>query len=255
MNQSIFVSVIMNCHNSEKYLKDAINSVYKQTYINWEIIFLDNYSTDKSYKITQAYDKKLKYFKTEKYEPLYKARNIALEKCSGDLICFLDCDDVWFEDKLERQVNEHKSGNLFTFGGSKLVDVNFNKLEKQNLLINKKKKVTTNELIFRNFISIGCVAVDSKLIKSIKFDPYYELLGDFDLWIRLSIICNPINIPFYLEYSRQHDENISKKFKDLWIVERRYFYKKFLSRFSPFSYPSIIKYIFYAEMKGIFKRS
>ena len=59
MNQSIFVSVIMNCHNSEKYLKDAINSVYKQTYINWEIIFLDNYSTDKSYKITQAYDKKL----------------------------------------------------------------------------------------------------------------------------------------------------------------------------------------------------
>ena len=254
MDQSTLVSVIMNCHNSDKYLVEAIDSVYEQTYNNWEIIFLDNFSTDNSYKITKLYDNKLKYFKTKKYESLYKARNIALEKCNGDIICFLDCDDIWFKDKLERQVNEYKSGNLFSFGGSKRIDVNCNPFKKQNI-IKKKRKVTTNELIFRNFISIGCVAVDSKLIKSLRFDPYYELLGDFDLWIRLSLICNPINMEGYLEYSRQHENNISKKYKNLWLIERRYFYRKFLSNYSPFSYPSVMKYIFYAEFKGIFKRT
>ena len=99
MDQSILVSVIMNCHNSDSYLREAIDSIYNQTYKNWEIIFLDNCSSDNSYKITQTYDKKLKYFKTEKYESLYMARNIALEKCNGDLICFLDCDDIWFKNK------------------------------------------------------------------------------------------------------------------------------------------------------------
>ena len=134
------------------------------------------------------------------------------------------------------------------------MDVNCNPFKNQNI-IKKKRKVTTNELIFRNFISIGCVAVDSKLIKSLRFDPYYELLGDFDLWIRLSLICSPVNMEGYLEYSRQHENNISKKYKNLWLVERRYFYRKFLSNYSPFSYPSVIKYIFYAELKGIFKRT
>ena len=57
----------------------------------------------------------------------------------------------------------------------------------------------------------------------------------------------------YLEYSRQHENNISKKYKNLWLVERRYFYRKFLSNYSPFSYPSVIKYIFYAELKEFLK--
>ena len=138
MDQSILVSVIMNCHNSDKYLVEAIDSIYEQTYNNWEIIFLDNFSTDNSYKITKLYDNKLKYFKTKKYESLYKARNIALEKCNGDIICFLDCDDIWFKDKLERQVNEYKLGNLFSFGGSKRMDVNCNPFKNQNII--KKKK-------------------------------------------------------------------------------------------------------------------
>ena len=132
------------------------------------------------------------------------------------------------------------------------MDVNCNLFKKQNI-IKKKRKIITNELIFRNFISIGCVAVDSKLIKLL--DLIHIMNTDFDLWIRLSLICNPVNMEGFLEYSRQHENNISKKYKNLWLVERRYFYRKFLSNYSPFSYPSVIKYIFYAELKGIFKRT
>ena len=59
------VSVIMNCYNGEKYLHKAINSVYAQTFENWEIIFWDNASTDSSAEIARSYDGKIRYFYTE----------------------------------------------------------------------------------------------------------------------------------------------------------------------------------------------
>ena len=100
------VSVIMNCYNGEKYLREAIDSVYAQTYKNWEIIFWDNASTDTSAEITNTYDSKLRYFKGEKTIALGAARNKALEKCSGEYISFLDVDDMWIEEKLELQVQK-----------------------------------------------------------------------------------------------------------------------------------------------------
>ena len=60
------VSVLMNCYNGEKYLREAIDSVYAQTYPDWEIIFIDNVSTDNSALIAKSYDSRLRYYKTEK---------------------------------------------------------------------------------------------------------------------------------------------------------------------------------------------
>ena len=62
MHDTPFVSVIINCYNSEKFLREAIDSVYSQTYKNWEIIFWDNQSTDESAKIAKSYDEKIIYF-------------------------------------------------------------------------------------------------------------------------------------------------------------------------------------------------
>ena len=60
-----FVSIIINCYNSDEYLTEAINSIFSQTFTNWEIIFWDNNSTDKSARIAKSYGDKLKYFKSE----------------------------------------------------------------------------------------------------------------------------------------------------------------------------------------------
>jgi len=100
------ISVIMNCYNGEKYLKDAIDSVISQTYKNWEIIFWDNQSNDESSKIFKNYkDDRLKYYYAESHtEILYKARNFALKKAIGDYIAFLDTDDWWLPEKLEKQI-------------------------------------------------------------------------------------------------------------------------------------------------------
>ena len=96
------VSVIMNCHNGDKYLKKSISSILKQSYKKWELIFFDNQSNDKSIEIISSFkDKRIKIFKSKKYLKLYEARNEAIKKAQGKYICFLDTDDWWTPKKIE----------------------------------------------------------------------------------------------------------------------------------------------------------
>jgi len=99
------VSIILNCHNGEKYLAEALRSIENQTYKNWELIFWDNQSNDKSKQILQSFvNKQFKYFKSKKHTSLYAARNLATEKAKGKFISFIDADDLWEHDKLQVQI-------------------------------------------------------------------------------------------------------------------------------------------------------
>ena len=98
------VTVIMNCYNSAEHLREAMDSVFGQTWADWEIVFWDNCSTDESPAIAQSYGPKVRYFRGEKNVPLGAARNLAIARAEGDLLAFLDCDDEWLPTKLERQV-------------------------------------------------------------------------------------------------------------------------------------------------------
>ena len=96
----------MNCHNGEKYLKNSLQSVINQTYKNWELIFWDNKSIDKSKEIVESFkEKRFKYFKSKKFNSLYKSRNLAIKKSKGKYICFLDTDDWWLKKKLIHQID------------------------------------------------------------------------------------------------------------------------------------------------------
>ena len=131
------VSIIMNCHNGEKFLSESLKSVLNQTYRNWEIIFFDNVSNDSSKEILKKFnDKRIKYFRTNELLDLYNARNLAIEKCNGDYISFLDTDDLWVPDKLDKQLNFIKQNKQF-----KIVYSNY-------YVLNDKKK--------RNLLSIKC---------------------------------------------------------------------------------------------------
>lgn len=98
------VSIIMNCLNAEKDLEGALASVSAQTFQNFEIIFWDNGSTDRSEEIARSWGPRLRYFKSEKTKPLGAARNLAIAQSRGEFIAFLDCDDLWRPEKLARQV-------------------------------------------------------------------------------------------------------------------------------------------------------
>ena len=106
------ISIIMNCHNGSKFLNESLNSILSQSFKNWELIFFDNFSSDNSKQILQSYkDKRIKYYRSSEKLELYKARNLAVKKCSGDYICFLDTDDLWLTDKLEKQLGFFKSND------------------------------------------------------------------------------------------------------------------------------------------------
>ena len=104
MHATPAVSIIMNCLNCAEDLPAALDGVRAQSFQDWEIIFWDNASTDASPGVARAFGPKLRYFRSGETVPLGAARNLALREAGGRYIAFLDCDDLWLEKKLEKQV-------------------------------------------------------------------------------------------------------------------------------------------------------
>jgi glycosyltransferase involved in cell wall biosynthesis len=124
-------SVIMNCLNGERFLREAIESVFDQTFKDWEIIFFDSGSTDKSVEIAASCGDRVKIFTLDQPVPLGQARQEAIDKATGEYLAFLDVDDVWLPLKLEMQYAAMKDGEFdICYGGIQCVDEQGNKLHK-----------------------------------------------------------------------------------------------------------------------------
>ena len=113
------VSVIMNCFNGQRYLRQALDSVFAQTFTDFELVFWDNASTDGSASIARAYqDSRLRYHRGERTVPLGAARKLALEAAQGRWIGFLDTDDLWYPEKLARQLQAlHGTEHVLCYTG------------------------------------------------------------------------------------------------------------------------------------------
>lgn len=126
----VAVSVVMPCHNSEKYLASAIESVLAQTFTNWELIIANNGSTDASEKIADEYaekDGRIISLKTDKGLGVGLAKNMGVEVARGRYIAFLDSDDKWTADKLEKQISfMEKSGAPLSGSHYYVIDDNDN---------------------------------------------------------------------------------------------------------------------------------
>lgn len=102
------VSVIMPAYNAEKYLPDAIMSVQAQTFSDWELVICDDCSTDHTYQVALDYaqkDTRIKLIRNEKNSGVAQTRNNALDAATGEYIAFLDSDDLWLPDKLQKQID------------------------------------------------------------------------------------------------------------------------------------------------------
>lgn len=119
------VSIITPSYNSEKFISETIKSVQNQTYQNWEMIIVDDCSTDKTISIINEflYDKRIKLYQLKNNSGTGIARNKALSLSSGRFIAFLDSDDIWKSEKLEKQVDYLISENKpFTFSFYDCID-------------------------------------------------------------------------------------------------------------------------------------
>ena len=216
------VSIIINCFNGEKYLNEALTSVVNQSYKNWEVIFWDNQSTDNSAKIYKAYrESRFKYFYAKEHTSLYQARNLAIENSNGELISFLDTDDMWVNNKLELQVPLFKEQDI----GVVFSNLWLLKKDKKNKKLYSNQKLLSgriyNELIKNYNVGLGTTIIKKFYYTNLKkkFDERFSIIGDFDLFLRLSKMCIFKSIQTPLAYYRLHGKNLSTTNKQKEIEE------------------------------------
>ena len=239
------ISIIINCHNGSKFLRESLLSIFSQTYKNWEIIFFDNCSNDKSKEILFSFkDRRIKYFYSKKFLKLYHARNEAIKHSTGKYITFLDVDDLWVEDKLAKQIKFFELNRNY-----KIVYSNYIILQEEEKF--KKKKYNqilpsgniTRELLNDYVIGILTVAIEKKIFDKFQFNYEYDIIGDFDFFMQLSKSFKIGCIQEPLSIYRYHDQNLSKKKIKTYIIELNNWIKVNSSIF--YSKKSLIKFKFY----------
>lgn len=239
MTEKPLVSVIINCYNGEKYLREAIDSVIAQTYDNWEIVFWDNQSTDSTASIIKSYqDSRFKYFYAQHHTSLGKARNLALEKCNAGLAAFLDSDDIWLPSFLEKSVERFIKEEDSVSG----VYTNYIRFNSQKESINSDRQegvVTVSDLIVNYDVGMSACLFNRKLCydKNICFDEKYSLIEDFDYFLSIELTHPLYYLSEPLVKYRMHEESLSVQSKDGWSAEYYDLFNKLKSKGVVKDYP------------------
>ena len=220
------ISIIINCYNGEKYLSQCISSVLDQTYSNFEIIIFDNYSTDQSKNIINNFkDERLKYYKSNTKVSLYKARNEAIKKTTGEFIAFLDVDDWWDKNYLSSRKEQFYNEEYDFFYTNTFVFY-----QNKNVLKKYKKYKLPSGKIYDSlakdyFIIISGLIIRKKIFDIIgNFNSNLNIIGDFDFVMRGSKNFNfhALNDP--LIFYRVHKSNFSKLNSEIFFREFLYWF-------------------------------
>lgn len=159
------VSIITPVYNAEEFLKDTIDSVITQTYENWELLLIDDCSTDSSSKIISEYmvnDSRIKYIKLDKNSGAAVTRNTGLSLAEGRYIAFLDSDDIWMPTKLERQIDLLQKNEVgFCFTSYRYVMQNGEPMSK---VARAPERIDYNGLLKNTIIGCSTVLIDKRII-------------------------------------------------------------------------------------------
>lgn len=220
------VSIITPLYNSEKFIEETIKSVLSQTYNNWEMLIVDDCSTDNGVEIVEKYqvkDKRIKLIRLSKNGGGAVARNKGIEEAKGDYIAFLDSDDLWHYQKLEKQIKFMKKNN-YTFTFTKYQQMN-EKGEKLDRYINVPKTLTYRQTLLKN--PIGCLTViyNSKELGKI-YMPLIRKRQDYALWLKIlkkGIIAHGLNenLSYYRLLENSISSNKISLIKYQWKLYRK----------------------------------
>jgi len=179
------VSIIIPSYKSKRFISETIDSVLTQTYQNWEMIIVDDCSPDDSNALIEEYcqkDTRIKLIKLEKNSGPAVARNKAIEEAEGRYIAFLDADDLWISNKLEKQIS------FMTQNNYELTYTNYETMsedgENLNNIVVSPEKINYKELLKSN--KIGCLSAiyDTKRIGKV-YMPLIKKRQDYGLWLKI----------------------------------------------------------------------
>jgi teichuronic acid biosynthesis glycosyltransferase TuaG len=238
------VSIITPTYNSEKYIRETIKSVQNQTYPNWEMIIVDDCSTDATVRIIEEIaiqEPRITLIKSDRNSGAGIARGKSIEKAKGKYISFLDADDLWKSEKLQKQILFLKERNLpFTFSSYEWIDEDGNPLYKEMFSPNP---LTYSQLKFCNYIGNVTGIYDVEFFGKI---PMSSIRKRQD-WIHWLTILKEINTAYpiteSLAYYRVRKDSISSS--KIKLVKYNYrVYRDFLNKNSFISFGYMIKFLF-----------
>ena len=241
------ISVIVNCYNGSRYLQDALDSILNQTYSDWELIFWDNQSTDSSADIfLKNTDVRFKYFYAPSHTSLYEARNLAIEKASGEFVTFLDDDDLWEFDKLEKQLPLFNDPDVGLVYGKYIV---LNEIKNKQYPMFDENLPTgwvIEKFLDRHYVGLLTIMLRRKAFDGLekKFDNRFNVIGDFDLVIRIAILWKVDCIQEPIAKYRIHGDNFSGKNRRMFIEESLIWYSEMRFQHDFFENKKIKKYYY-----------
>lgn len=177
------VSIIMPTYNCGKFIAETIKTVIEQTYTNWELVIVDDCSKDDTEQVVSSFeDARIRYYRLEQNSGAAVARTTAMKYADGEYMAFLDSDDLWKKDKLEKQLKFMKDNKYnFTCTAYEQVDEEGNKLGK---IIKTKKKAGYNRIL------LDCPVGNSTVMYNVaalgKFEvPNIRKRNDDALWLQM----------------------------------------------------------------------
>lgn len=181
------ISIIMPAYNCEKYIEDSIKSVLYQTYQNWELIVIDDKSKDNTYALLnklKVQDNRIKVFQNERNMGVGQTRNRGVELANGQWIAFLDSDDLWKKEKLEKQIQklkeQQKAKLLFTASAFISEDGT-----PKDYILHIPEKVNRKQLLKQNIISCSSVLVQKSYLKKYPMSGNVMIHEDFAVWLQI----------------------------------------------------------------------
>lgn len=214
------VSVIIPTYNAGRFVGQAVQSVLEQTYRPYEIIVVDDGSTDGTKDVLQQFNNCIKYLYQENRGPS-AARNEGIKIAAGEYICFLDADDLWTPNKLEAQIalmeRSRHIGLVFSdheqFDGDRVVSRSFlaEKAFCSELIRHTPIQRAFEKLVVENFISTPTVMIRKECLDKVGlFDESVKSIEDLDMWLRISAHFEIACLPLILCKRRIHNSNISR---------------------------------------------
>jgi glycosyltransferase involved in cell wall biosynthesis len=209
--QDIQVSVIIPTYNTARYVVEAVESVRAQTYNDYEIVVIDDGSTDETEQVMRRYQPPVRYIRQQN-GGVAVARNRGIAESTGRYIAFLDADDTWLPRKLERQIEaiRQSSRHRACYSAFTRVDANLSPLG-----ISHSQRVGTalEDLLTRGNVigSICTLLCERSLFRCVGgFDPALSQCADWDMWVRLAAQTEFLYLDEPLVTYRQHETNMSR---------------------------------------------
>lgn len=241
MTNDKLVSIIIPVYNASRFLEETINSIQEQTYSNWEAIFIDDCSSDNSYDIIKQYqknDKRIKVIKNKINNGVAISRNNGIDYAKGEYLCFLDADDKWHPEKLEKQINFMQELNCeFSFTGYQFAN---EKCNPNGKIVSVPDKINYKQALKNTTIWTSTVMFDmNKLSKEDIRMPNIKRGQDTATWWKvLKKIQYAYGLNEVLSYYRRTNNSLSANkltaLKRTWNLYRNVEHLNILSSFYNF---------------------